>query len=174
MWKACMLHASSVYKYAPATCHNVDILIFVYNFWKATIYATSWKVAGLIPDEFIGFFNWPNPFNHIMALRLTQPLTKTSTRNLSGGKGQPVCKAENPPPCEIQLSRKYGRLDISQSYGPPRTVTELALPITLPCIQTSQLWFSSYSSWLAMSTEAEGFPLPEATAKQQLVKTEQT
>jgi hypothetical protein len=31
-------------------------------------YATSWKVAGSIPDEVIGFFNWPNPSSCTMAL----------------------------------------------------------------------------------------------------------
>jgi hypothetical protein len=30
-----------------------------------------------------------------MALGSTQPLTEMSTRNLPGGKGQPVCKAVN-------------------------------------------------------------------------------
>jgi hypothetical protein len=26
-------------------------------------YATSWKVAGFIPDEVIIFFDWPNPWS---------------------------------------------------------------------------------------------------------------
>jgi hypothetical protein len=30
-----------------------------------------------------------------MALGSTQPLTEMSTRNLTGGKGQPACKADN-------------------------------------------------------------------------------
>jgi hypothetical protein len=58
-------------------------------------YATSRKVAGSIPDEVIGFFNWPNPSNRTMALGSTQPLTEMSTRNLPGGKGQPVRGADN-------------------------------------------------------------------------------
>jgi hypothetical protein len=33
----------------------------------------------------VDFFNLPNPSSCIMALRLTQPLTETSTRNLPGG-----------------------------------------------------------------------------------------
>jgi hypothetical protein len=37
------------------------------------------------PDE-VNFFNLPNPFSRTMALGSTQPLTKTSTRNLTGGK----------------------------------------------------------------------------------------
>jgi hypothetical protein len=47
-------------------------------------YATSWKVAGLIPDV-IEFSNWPNPSSRTMALGSTQSLTEMSTRNLPGG-----------------------------------------------------------------------------------------
>jgi hypothetical protein len=46
-------------------------------------------------DEVIGYFNWPNPSSHIMALGPTQPLTGMSTSNLPGGKGGPVHKADN-------------------------------------------------------------------------------
>jgi hypothetical protein len=45
--------------------------------------------------EVIVFFNWQNPSNSIMALGLTQPLTEMSTRNLPGGKGRLVHKADN-------------------------------------------------------------------------------
>jgi hypothetical protein len=60
-------------------------------------YAASRKVAGSIPDEVIGFFNWPasNPSSRTMALGSTQPLTEMSTRNLPGGKGRAPCKADN-------------------------------------------------------------------------------
>jgi hypothetical protein len=51
--------------------------------------------AGLIPDEVIGFFSWFNPSSHTMALGSTQPLSEMSTRNLPGGKGRPVRKADN-------------------------------------------------------------------------------
>jgi hypothetical protein len=50
-------------------------------------YAISRKVAGSIPDDVIGFFNWPNPSSRIMALGSTQSLTEMSTRNLPGGGG---------------------------------------------------------------------------------------
>jgi hypothetical protein len=43
-----------------------------------------------IADE-VDFFNLPNP----MALWSSQPLTEMSTRNLLGGKGQTVHKADN-------------------------------------------------------------------------------
>jgi hypothetical protein len=51
--------------------------------------------TGSIPDEVIGFLNWPNPSSRTMALGSTQPLTEMSTRNLSGGKGGPACGADN-------------------------------------------------------------------------------
>jgi hypothetical protein len=57
-------------------------------------YTTSRNVAGSIADV-IGFFSQPNPSICTMALGSTQPLTETSTRNLPGGKGQPVHKADN-------------------------------------------------------------------------------
>jgi hypothetical protein len=59
------------------------------------IEATSWKVVGSIPDEVIGFFNWPNLSSHTMALGSTQPLIGMSTRNLPGGKGWPTREADN-------------------------------------------------------------------------------
>jgi hypothetical protein len=47
--------------------------------------ATNWKVAGSIPDGFIGIFHWHNPSSRTMALGSTQPLTAMSTRNISRG-----------------------------------------------------------------------------------------
>jgi hypothetical protein len=41
---------------------------------------------GSIVDEFIGFLNWHNPSSRTMTLGSTQPLTKMSTRNISGGQ----------------------------------------------------------------------------------------
>jgi hypothetical protein len=58
-------------------------------------YLTSSQVAGPIPDEAIGFFNWSNPSSCSMALGSTQPLTEMSTRNLPGGKVRPARKADN-------------------------------------------------------------------------------
>jgi hypothetical protein len=46
-------------------------------------YATSQKVAGAIPDEVVGLFNWSNPSSRIVALRSAQLLTEMS---LPGGK----------------------------------------------------------------------------------------
>jgi hypothetical protein len=53
-------------------------------------YATSWKVAGSIPDEVTGFFDLPNTSSHTMTLGSTQTLTQMSTMNIHGGKGEPA------------------------------------------------------------------------------------
>jgi hypothetical protein len=50
---------------------------------------------GLIHDEIIGFFGWPNPYIRTMAMGPTQLLTEMSTKNLPGGKGRPVHKADS-------------------------------------------------------------------------------
>jgi hypothetical protein len=47
-----------------------------------------------VPYE-VDFFNLPNPTSRTMALRLTQPLTEMSTRNLPGGKKRPARRADN-------------------------------------------------------------------------------
>jgi hypothetical protein len=52
-------------------------------------YAKSRNVTGSIPDEFVGFLNWPNPSSRTMALGSTQSLTEMITRNLSGAKERP-------------------------------------------------------------------------------------
>jgi hypothetical protein len=90
-------------------------------------YATSRKVAGYIPIEVIGFFNLPNPSNHILALR-----TETTTKNLPGDKGRPVGSEFSQPHISLcRLSGKYGILSTSQPYGPPCPVTAIASP---PCV----------------------------------------
>jgi hypothetical protein len=61
--------------------------------------ATSQKVTGSIPEGVTGIFHQHNPSGRTMALGLTQPLTKMSTRNISwGGKGNWCVQLTTLPP----------------------------------------------------------------------------
>jgi hypothetical protein len=55
-------------------------------------YATSWKVAGSIPDV-IEFLNPSNPSSRTMGLVLTQHLREINTTNIPGNKGRSEHKA---------------------------------------------------------------------------------
>jgi len=50
-----------------------------------TLINIYWKIAGSIPDGVIRIFHCHNPSCRTMALGLTQPLTKISTKNISWG-----------------------------------------------------------------------------------------
>jgi hypothetical protein len=65
------------------TCVSVDLGLQ----WRSSLRhcATNRQVAGSLPNGATGYFHWHNPFVRTTALGSTQPLTETSTRNLSWG-----------------------------------------------------------------------------------------
>jgi hypothetical protein len=77
-------------------------------------YATSRKVAGSIPDGFIGIFNWNNSSGRTMAQGSTLCLTEMSTRNISWGLRRPVRTAD----LIIFMGRSSWNLDASTSWNP--------------------------------------------------------
>jgi hypothetical protein len=85
----------------PALMRQSTVVVILIGSWGTHgrvvgwDYATSRKVAGSIPDEFVEFFNWPNFSSHTVALGSTQPLTEMSTRILPGSKGRPARKVDN-------------------------------------------------------------------------------
>jgi hypothetical protein len=72
------------------------------------------------------FFSLSNLSSSTMALGSTQPVKEMSTRKLRGGKGLPA-RVTASSQYLSRSSRKCGSLDVSQTRGPPRPVTEIAL-----------------------------------------------
>jgi hypothetical protein len=79
------------------------------------------KLMGLIPDGVIGIFHWHNPAGCTIALRLTQPVTEMSTRNISWL----VHRADNLTTCMCWLSWNLGASASWNSRGLTRPVMGL-------------------------------------------------
>jgi hypothetical protein len=100
-------------------------------------YATSRKAAGSIPDEVIGFFNWPNPSSR-SRFSLQQKWVQESSWEVNGSR---CIRLIASPPSVSRLSRKCGSFDISQHYGPPLPLTGLTLPLGRAVAQAVRRWF---------------------------------
>ena len=95
-------------------------------------YTTNRQVAGSIPDDVIGIFQWHNPSGRTMALGSTQPLTEMSTRFISWGKGGLCVRLTNlPPSCAVVM--KSGNLNFLEPSGPLQVCNRTALPYYYYC-----------------------------------------
>ena len=122
-----MFNRISVYIWPP---NSTDIKLYGWGTrWRSWLRycATSRKVAGSIPDAVIGIFYCHNPSGRIMTLRLTQPLTEMSTRNIFWG----VMAAGSwgwPYHLHVPSVLKSGSLRLLEPSGPVQACNGIALP----------------------------------------------
>jgi len=92
---------------------------------------TRWKVAGSIPDCVIGIFHWRNLSGRTTALGSTQPLTETSTRNISWGIKAAGAYGWQIYHLHVPIVLKSGSLNLLQPSRPVQVCKWIALPSTL-------------------------------------------
>ena len=83
--------------------------------------ATSWEVAGSIPDVVVGIVHRRNPSGRTIALRATQPLTEMSTRYISWGIKWLVRRVDN--------LITFMCLNLLVPSGPVHACTGITLPL---------------------------------------------
>ena len=77
----------------------------------------------------VGILLWHNPSGRTMALGSTQPLTETSTRCISWGKGGRCVRLTTlPPSCAVVM--KSGNLNFLEPSGPLQACNGTALSLT--------------------------------------------
>ena len=89
------------------------------NRWRSWLRhcVTRRKVAGSIPDGVIGIFYWHNPSGRNMSLPSTQPLTETSTRNISCVLKAAGACGWQPYHLHVPIVLKYGGLNLPEPSG---------------------------------------------------------
>ena len=95
-------------------------------------YATSLQVTGSITDGVIGIFHWHNPSGRNRTLGSTQPLTETSTKNISRGVKAAGVYGWKPYHLHAPIALKSRNLNFLKPSRPVQACIWIALPVLLP------------------------------------------